>query len=84
MSGWVQIASTERLPPWMMLRTPGGIPASRASSASSMGVRGSCSDGFSTKVLPHTMAMGNIHSGIMAGKLNGEMPAHTPMGWRML
>jgi hypothetical protein len=32
-----------------------------------MGVSGSCSDGLSTKVLPQTMAMGNIHSGIMAG-----------------
>ncbi len=84
MSGWVQIASTERFPPWMMLSTPGGIPASRASSASSMGVSGSCSEGLRTNVLPQTMAMGNIHSGIMAGKLNGEIPAHTPMGWWML
>ena len=82
MSGCVQIASTARLPPWMMFSTPGGTPASRASSASSMGVSGSCSEGLSTKVLPQTMAMGNIHSGIMAGKLKGEMPAQTPMGWR--
>ncbi|KAF1069482.1 MAG: hypothetical protein GAK45_01095 [Pseudomonas citronellolis] len=26
------------------------------------------------------MAIGNIHSGIIAGKLNGVMPAHTPSG----
>ena len=26
--------------------------------------------------------MGNIHSGTMAGKLNGVMPAQTPTGWR--
>ena len=45
-----------------------------------MGVIGSCSEGLSTKVLPQTMAIGNIHSGIMAGKLNGVMPAHTPIG----
>jgi len=66
-----------------MLSTPGGMPASMASSASSIGVIGSCSEGFITNVLPHTIAMGNIQSGIIAGKLNGVMPAQTPMGWRM-
>jgi hypothetical protein len=34
------------------------------------------------KVLPQAMATGNIHSGTMAGKLNGVMPAQTPSGWR--
>ncbi len=38
---------------------------------------GSFSDGFSTKVLPAVTATGNIHRGIMAGKLKGQMPAHT-------
>ena len=33
-----------------------------------------------TYVLPAVMATGNIHSGIIAGKLNGVMPAHTPSG----
>ena len=28
-------------------------------------------EGLSTKVLPVAMAIGNIHSGIIAGKLNG-------------
>ena len=83
MSGWVQIASTASLPPCTTLSTPGGTPASRASSASSIGVIGSCSEGLSTKVLPQTIAIGNIHSGIIAGKLNGVMPAQTPIGWRM-
>ena len=41
---------------------------------------GSCSEGFSTNALPQAMASGNIHSGIIAGKLNGVMPAHTPSG----
>ena len=59
------------------------MPASIASSASAIGVIGSCSEGFSTKVLPQTIAIGNIHSGIIAGKLNGVMPAQTPSGWRM-
>jgi hypothetical protein len=35
-------------------------------------------------VLPAVTATGNIHSGIMAGKLNGQMPAVTPSGCRML
>ena len=42
---------------------------------------GSCSEGLSTKVLPQAIAIGNIHKGIIAGKLNGVMPAHTPRGW---
>ena len=38
---------------------------------------GSFSEGLSTKVLPTVQAMGNIQSGIMAGKLKGQMPATT-------
>ncbi len=48
-----------------------------------MGVIGSCSEGLSTKVLPQAIAIGNIQSGIIAGKLKGVMPTHTPMGWRI-
>ena len=81
-SGCVHRVSTAVLPPCTTLSTPGGTPASSASSASSMVVIGSCSEGLSTKVLPETIAMGNIHSGIIAGKLKGVMPAHTPSGWR--
>ena len=33
-------------------------------------------------MLPHTIAIGNIHSGTIAGKLNGVIPATTPSGWR--
>ena len=43
---------------------------------------GSRSEGFSTNVLPQASASGNIHSGTIAGKLNGVMPAQTPTGWR--
>ena len=39
---------------------------------------GSFSDGLSTKVLPQAMAIGNIHIGTIAGKLNGVIPATTP------
>ena len=58
-------------------KTHFGRPASMASSASIMDAPGSFSDGFKTKVLPVVQAMGNIHRGIMAGKLKGQMPAHT-------
>ena len=34
------------------------------------------------KVFPQAMAIGNIHIGTIAGKLNGVIPAHTPTGWR--
>jgi len=68
--------------PWMMLSTPSGKPASRAISASSMDVSGTRSDGLSKKVFPVVTASGNIQRGIIAGKLNGAMPAQTPSGTR--
>ena len=38
---------------------------------------------LSTKVLPLAMQSGSIQpKGIMAGKLNGAMPANTPSGSR--
>ncbi|MNF18401.1 hypothetical protein D3C80_2224560 [compost metagenome] len=57
-----------------------GAPASINSSARRLGVMGSCSDGLRMKQLPAAMARGNIHSGIIAGKLNGVMPTQTPSG----
>jgi hypothetical protein len=35
------------------------------------------------KQCPHVIALGYIHGGTMAGKLNGVMPATTPSGWRI-
>ena len=58
-------------------QTHGGKPACCARSASITAAPGSFSEGLSTKVLPAVTAMGNIHSGIMAGKLKGQMPAQT-------
>ena len=43
---------------------------------------GSRSDGFRMKALPVAMATPAIHIGIIAGKLNGVMPAPMPIGWR--
>jgi hypothetical protein len=53
------------------------------SSAKRSGTDGSFSLGLHTNVLPHATATPNIHIGIMAGKLNGVMPATTPSGWRI-
>jgi hypothetical protein len=53
----------------------GRQPAWRSRSASSSETDGSFSLGLSTKVLPQTSALQNIHIGTMAGKLNGVMPA---------
>jgi hypothetical protein len=44
--------------------------------------KGTLSEGFIRKVFPAVVAGGNIHSGIIAGKLKGAMPAHTPSGIR--
>ena len=43
---------------------------------------GSFSLGLSSTVLPQASALPIIHSGTMAGKLNGVMQATTPTGWR--
>ncbi|MNL72271.1 hypothetical protein D3C87_1975560 [compost metagenome] len=82
-SGWVRMASTAVLSPCTTFSTPAGAPASIISSASLTGTVGSFSDGLRMKLLPTAMLMPNIHIGIMAGKLNGVMPAQTPSGWRI-
>jgi len=79
-AGASQMKLTASCAPWMTLSTPGGRPASLASSARRTVVDGSSSLGFMRQVLPVTTASGNIHSGIMAGKLKGVMPATTPSG----
>jgi hypothetical protein len=83
MSGWVSSASTASLSPCSTVNTPSGSPASCHSSASRSDADGSFSDGLSTNALPHAIALAHIHSGTMAGKLNGVIPATTPSGWRI-
>ena len=70
------------IPLWMvpMAIATGNTFVLKPSEQDPMVTMGSCSEGLSTKVLPVAMDMGNIHSGIMAGKLKGVMPAHTPRG----
>src|SRR6266545_181560 len=81
-SGWLSSASTESFAPWITLNTPSGSPASVNNSAIRMAESGVRCEGLCTKVFPHTMARGIIHSGTMFGKLNGVMPATTPTGNR--
>ena len=83
MRGSASSASTASRPPLTTLSTPGGRPASTSSRASRIGTEGSRSDGLRMKALPQASAGANFHIGIMAGKLNGVMPATTPSGWRM-
>jgi hypothetical protein len=68
--------------PWTMLTTPGGLPASSNNSTNLCAHVGTRSEGFRMKVLPVVMAKGNIHKGIIAGKLKGAIPPHTPRGTR--
>jgi len=77
------MASTAALSPCTTLSTPAGPPASTNSSARRTGTLGSFSEGFRMKAFPQAIATANIHIGIIAGKLNGVMPATTPRGWRM-
>src|ERR1700751_1947808 len=81
--GSVSSVSTASLSPLTTLSTPGGSPALRNSSAIRIGTEGSRSDGFKMNVLPQAIAGAHFHNGIIAGKLNGVMPATTPSGWRI-
>ena len=83
MAGLVSSSSTAVLSPCSTLKTPAGRPASAHSSAIQLAADGSFSDGLTTTVLPAAMAIGKNHIGTMAGKLNGEMMATGPSGWRM-
>ena len=74
------MASTASLVPFNTLKTPAGSPASPISSAIFRAERGVCSDGLRIKQLPAVMAMGIIQSGTITGKLNGVIPATTPIG----
>ena len=77
------MASTASLSPCTTWNTPGGRPASRNNSASRSGTEGSRSLGLRMNALPHASAGPAFHKGIIAGKLNGVMPATTPNGWRI-
>ena len=73
-------ASTASLSPWTTFRMPSGSPASAKASASHTAADGSRSLGLRITALPAAMAVVTIHSGTIAGKLNGVMHATTPTG----
>ena len=75
-----KIISTISLSPYTTLTTPFGIPVSFKRSKRIYDVSGTFSDGLSIKVLPQEIEIGNIHKGIMAGKLKGAIPAVIPNG----
>ena len=83
MSGSSRMPSTASLSPFTTFRMPGGRPASRNNSASRIGQEGSRSEGLRMKALPQAMAGAHFHKGIIAGKLNGVIPAAMPSGWRI-
>ena len=82
-SGCSKIRSTATLSPCTTLKTPSGKPASLRYCAVRIDVVGSFSLGLTITALPAPIAIGKNHIGTIAGKLNGEMIAQTPSGWRI-
>jgi hypothetical protein len=68
-------------PPWTMLNTPGGSPASRHSSPNIQAVSGVTSLGLPTTVLPAASAGAIFQVNRYSGRFHGLMQA-TPSGWR--
>ena len=66
--------------PCTTFSTPGGRPASSASSPSRVAVSGVCSAGLSTAVQPNASAGATFHVACMSGKFQGLMQAATPAG----
>ena len=73
---------TATLSPCTTLNTPSGSPARCHSPARISDADGSRSLGLRMNAFPAAIAIGCIHSGTMAGKLNGVIPATTPSGSR--
>src|SRR5258706_16160092 len=69
-------------PPVITLRTPGGSPASAATSPSKSASSGVNGDGFRTIVQPETSAGPSFTRFRKKGKLNGVIAATTPAGSR--
>src|SRR5215469_15201575 len=69
--------------PGTTLNTPGGMPASTASSAALIAVSGDFSDGLSTSEFPVANTGANFHAAMMSGKFHGTMAPTTPSGSRV-
>ena len=70
--------------PVTTFRTPGGTPASSASSASRRAVSGASGAGLWTTAFPHASAGAIFHEAIVSGKFQGVMTAQTPSGSRIV
>lgn len=64
----------------MTFKSPGGAPALVKRSARIIDAPGTRSDGLRIVAFPQATETGNDQSGIIAGKLNGQMEAVTPSG----
>ena len=85
-SGWVTKRSPTTDPlPGRTVKTPSGIPASRASSPSRMAVRGVTSAGLRTTVHPAASAGAKPQPAMGIGKFHGTITPTTPMGsWKVM
>ncbi len=68
----------------MRLKTPGGKPASRSSSANASAVYGVSSEGFMTAVLPHRSAGKAFQATLAIGVLAAMISPATPSGCRWI
>src|SRR5471032_3208468 len=78
--GCATSAAPHSRPPVTTLNTPGGTPASSASSAIRNAVSGVSGEGLMTIVQPAASAGTSFHTAIIKGKFHGTMPATTPTG----
>ena len=82
-SGWSSSASTTSRPPLTMLSAPAGkMPSSWMISKTASWASGTCSLGLTIRQLPVASANGMNQNGTIIGKLNGQIAANTPIGWR--
>ena len=84
-SGWRPSAWPAVSPkPGTTCRTPSGIPASVASSASRRTLSGDCSAGLRTTLFPVASAGPSFHEAIRSGKFHGTTAPITPRGSRTI
>lgn len=69
-------------PPWTMLTTPSGSPASCMARKKRSAMTGASSEGFHTTVLPARIAGRIFQLGTAMGKLPAVIMPTTPMGRR--
>src|SRR5215469_10577064 len=70
--------------PGTTFSTPGGMPASTASSATLTALSGDFSDGLSTSELPAASAGPIFQAAMASGKFHGTMAPTTPSGSRVM